>query len=269
MQEYYASEYLRKLDQLSIPYFLQKRLEERYQSPEARIRERFEEIATEYEDRIAYFAKTVLKNRCTPQEVATPTTQESDFSAIAEEAAIYFQQGREMLQTSLDMPENSSPLVEYYGFLQCAKGMILLELNVNQKLLFSHHGLAFAKTNSRYISATIKERGVFSALLLRRGGVIFKKYEEAIEVFFSQLYSRSLEEVVTDRHKQGDPVYAFMGSWMLSSLVRYRPLKWEEIQGGKKDDIISSIREYRKQELSQALENLLREYSPSPPTVRI
>jgi len=135
-----------------------------------------------------------------------------------------------MLQTSLDMPENSSPLVEYYGFLQCAKGMILLELNVNQKLLFSHHGLISAETNSHYISVAIKERGVFSALLIRRGGVIFKKYEEAIDMFFSQPYCRSLEEAVTDKHTRGDPVFTFMGSWMLSSLVRYRPLKWQEIQ---------------------------------------
>ena len=164
------------------------------------------------------------------------------------------------------LPKSSSPLVEYYGFLQCAKGIILLELNVNKDLLFSNHGLTTAKTSSRYIRVTIKPRGVFSALLLRIGQTLpprYMKFEEAIDEFFSGSYNLSLEEIVRDNPAYGDPVFAFIVSWMLSSLVRYKPLKWKEIQDGKKDDIISNIRDYREKYLPEALEYLLREYSPS------
>jgi len=256
--------YFNMLERLSIPNFLQKKLEERYQAPEERIRESYQEKIAEYERRISYFSETVLNGRLSPHELATPHTFDSNLSAITEEAAVYFQQGREMLQTSHNMPENSSPLVEYYGFLQCVKGMVLLEINVNKKQLFSRHGLTQSKTPSRYINVKIMPLGVFTALLLRRGGVIFKKYKEAIDFFFSQPYCPSLEEIVTDRFTYGDPRYAFIMSWMLSSLVRYSPLKWKEIQDGTTDDIILSIREYRRHELTKAFEHLFSEYVPDP-----
>ncbi len=212
MQRHYASEYLSKLERLSIRYYLEKQLKKKYQSTDDRTLERFQKNTTDYENRIAYFAETILQNNYKPEDLAIPTTQNSDFEKIATKAAVYFQQGREMLQTALYIPENSSPLVEYYGFLQCAKGMIQLELDDPKKLLFSRHGLSFTEKNTRYISAIIQKRGVFSALLIRRGEITFKKFEEAIDMFFSQPYCPSLEEIITDKHTFGDPVLAFIGS---------------------------------------------------------
>lgn len=57
-------------------------------------------------------------------------------------------------------------------------------------------------------------------------------------------------------------VFTFIGSWLLASLVRFDPLKWQEILLGKKDDIISDKRDYQKSEIPHTIRNLLRRYMP-------
>ena len=264
----YTNKYLDMLGSLSIPYYLKSSLEEKYHSQVKRIQQNIEDRIVEYKKRITYIAN-LLKSRghigkdLPPEELAAPLTPNSDLSYVAEEAAIYFQQGLEMLQTSQNMHENTSPLVEYYGFLQCVKGSIILELEVKDERFFSKHGLTLAKQkpNSRYISAEIKAFGVFQALVLCRKPSGMTP-EETMDTFFSGSYCPSLEEIVTGRHAYGDPIFAFIGSWMLSTLVRYRPRMWQEIQLGLKDDIIRLIRNYRIYEISFSIRNLLTEYAP-------
>lgn len=270
MREDFTRQYLRILEHLTVPRYLQRWLEETYQSERELLQKNIKAKIAEYKKRIADFSTIPMvqntfnrryKKDPTPQDLVTPLTPDSNFSSIAEEAAIYFKQGHQMLKTSSNMQEESSPLVEYYGFLQCVKGTILLELWVNQELFFSKHGLTSAKTNSCYINAEIKPFGVFSALLLRRGKTMFMDPEKTMMTFFSGSYCLSLEEII-NKHIQGDPVFAFIGSWMLSTLVRYRPKTWDEILQGKKDEIIRLIRDYRTDEIAQAIRNLLIEYAP-------
>ena len=192
-----------------------------------------------YNRRITYFSDILkrqnkLKQDLQPQELATLRTPNFNYSEIANEAAIYFQQGLEMLRTARSMHENSSPLVEYYGFLQCVKGITILELEIKDARFFSYHGLTRAKANSHYINAKIKPIGVFSALLLRIKPMGMST-EEAMDYFFSEPRCLSLEEALDikarpynksySKNYLGDPIFAFIGSWLLSSLVRYHPKK--------------------------------------------
>lgn len=262
MQSHYLDAVYDMLEKITIPYILQNVLEELYHPPNQEKQNRLIERIEESKRRIAYFANKVLKGRYKVHDLATPHTPDSNVESIAEEAAIYFQQGYEMLQTSQNMPLSSNPLVEYYGYLQCVKGIIILNLNVNKKHFFAFHGLTSAKTNSQYINIQIKPRGVFSALLLYQGSTYTPhkmKFEDAVDYFYSSSYTPSLEEIVRE-HYGGDPIFIFIGSWMLSSLVRYNPLKWKEILDGKKDDIISGIRDFRRIGIYRALESLLGRY---------
>lgn len=273
MEEDYTRQYLRTLEHLTVSHYLRSYLEGDYCSQEEHNQRKIREQTTAYQKQITYFAnflkyRGILGKDLPPEELATPLTPTSDFVDIAEEAATYFQQGLEMLQTSQDMPENTSPLVEYYGFLQCVKGSITLELEVKDPRFFSKHGLVLAKSNSRYISAGIKPFGVFSALLLGRITHAFKWFKEDVDRFYSSSCCLSLEEVIKNSRYQGDFVLAFIGSWMLSTLVRYRPRMWQEVQLGQKDDIIQWIREYRRREISYAIRNLLYKYEPYPSPVR-
>ncbi|GAJ03803.1 unnamed protein product [marine sediment metagenome] len=75
----------------------------------------------------------------------SPRNENSAFELLASEVSLYFHQALQMLKTSQEMSESSSPLVEYYGYLQCVKGIILMELNPNQELFFSYHGISYDK----------------------------------------------------------------------------------------------------------------------------
>ena len=267
MEGDYIRRCLRMLDHLTSSYYLKSLLEVSYLSQQEHIQKTRNVQTTEYKKRITYFAN-LLKSRnkinqdLPPEKIAAPHTPASKLSKIAEEAAIYFQQGQEMLQTSQDMPENTGPLVEYYGFLQCVKGSTVLELDINRDEFFKYHGLrALPTKKSNYINAEIKPFGVFQALLLYRKPKLMTP-EEAMDKFLSGSYCPSLKEIVMDRHSHGDPIHAFIGSWMLSTLVRYRPRTWQEIRLGRKDDIIRWIRVYRRIEISYAIQNLLSEYDP-------
>lgn len=270
MREDYTSQYLDMLEKLSIPYFLQRLLHEKYQSQEERVQNLTNEKIDDYNKKIEYFSKIPQVHKAISNklgkafslaELAKPRTPDSDLTEVAKEAATYFRQGLEMLKTSLSMQENSSPLVEYYSFLQCVKGTIMLDLDVNQGIFFSYHGLSSAETDSGYIKARVMPLGVFSALLLLRD-VIFIDSEQTLDTFISNPYFSSLEEVVDNRHSHGDPAYAFIGSWLLSNLVRYMPVKWEEIREGEKDEIIIAIRDYRRFEIPHSIRNLLLKYVP-------
>ncbi len=272
------------LEHLTVPRYLQRRLEEIYRPHKVNLQNNIKEQIAEYTKRIDDFSKIPLIRSAfkkkynkilNPQDLAVPRNAESNFSNIAGEAAIYFKQGQEMLKTSIAMHENSSPLVEYYGFLQCVKGTILLELEVNQDLFFSYHGLMPARPQNKpnYINAKIMPFGVFPALLLRVDKYYFYMHnnmDEAMNTFFSGSHCLSIETIIDskayydsyDPHYHGNMIYAYIGSWILSSLVRYHPKTWEEILQGKNDEIIRMIRDYRRYEISRAIRNLLREYAP-------
>lgn len=177
---------------------------------------------------------------------------EEDIREEARRSSVYFQQGLEMLETSFSMPENTSPLVEYYALLQCAKGFIILDLDVNEELFFTQHGLTHAKNvdernSSKYLNAQIMPLGAFSALAIREALLIDQRtekddplyYQNDLEDYFDEEYLPSIESIVIGDDENphikmiNHSLTAFIGSWMLSNLVRYAPMKWQEILAGQ------------------------------------
>lgn len=202
-------------------------------------------------------------------------------SKIAQKASIYFQQGLEMLETSLSMPETTSPLVEYYALLQCVKGSVILDLDVNEKIFFTRHGITQTQeieteTNivSEYINACVKPLGVFSALAIRFAHFIDQRketgdklhYVNMMETYFSKDFTPSIENLLIG--EEGNPyigilrvpLTSFIGSWMLSSLVRYSPMNWQEILAGQKNNLVRYIREFRSEFIPAAFDSFLPDH---------
>ncbi len=159
----YIHEYdhLRILEKLTNPYYLQTRIEDHYLSKEILNVRNLGSDKDDYIKRIfEYFSYTGFdwrgKKPSNPQELAKPHDSDSEFREIALKASSYFQQGLELYKTSLMMDINSSPLIEYYSFLQCVKGNAIIELDLNENLLFSFHGISSDFNSERYPKAVIK-----------------------------------------------------------------------------------------------------------------
>ena len=56
------------------------------------------------------------------------------------------------------------------------------------------------------------------------------------------------------------PFDTFTGSWMLSSIVRYKPNLWLKILSGKEDDIIDIIRDFRSISIPNLVAQLLNNF---------
>ena len=186
----------------------------------------------------------------------------TDFKKVGYESTLYFYQAYEMFKSVLKMGENSSPLVEYYALLQCVKGIIHLEFDVKEKFFFEHHGLTKESFNNTkpYITAKLASKGAFYALLLKVTRKGIKGFSD-IDKYLDQNYKPSLEDVI----KQGAELpEIFIGSWLLSNIVRYKPSLWIKILSGRNDDIIRDIRNFRRNEIPRLIGSLLRKYDYNP-----
>jgi len=285
------SQFIKKLKVASIQYQHEQFLKTRHFSDEGK---RFKNtVVPRYQRKLDYFFR-IKKNyetikqridridlKIEPKESITVRKfeNEEDIRKVARKASVYFQQGLEMLETSFSMPENTSPLVEYYALLQCAKGFIILDLDVKEELFFTQHGLTHAKNiderkSSKFINAIIKPLGVFSALAIRRAQFIDQRteendpvyYQNDLEYYFDEEYKPSIENIVIFGDENPDikminhSLTAFIGSWMLSSLVRYAPMKWQEILAGQETDLIKDIRDFREESLIRAFDSFLPDY---------
>lgn len=243
------------LEQISIPFYLSKRLEERLVPSSTNRKERIQERISSHSDIIDHL-ETILKQK----NLGTPRDSNTKFQTVAEEVTPYFQQGCELFKSVLTTGENSNPLIEYYALLQCVKGAILLEIDLDKKHFFGHHGLT--KDNildtTPYITTNIHKYGVFPALLLFYAKKNNNSFYQ-MNTYFKTDYKPSLLEILTDCD---DGPKIFIGSWMLSTLVRYKPDSWLEILSGKNDDIIGKIRYFRRDRIQWLVGNLLRQYFP-------
>ncbi len=285
------SQFIKKLKVASIQYQHEQFLKTRHFSDEG---ERFKNtVVPRYQRKLDYFFgikknyETIKQRidridlKIEPKESITVRKfeNEEDIRKVARKASVYFQQGLEMLETSFSMPENTSPLVEYYALLQCAKGFIILDLDVKEELFFTQHGLTPAKNiderkSSKFINAIIKPLGVFSALAIRRAQFIDQRteendpvyYQNDLEYYFDEEYKPSIENIVIFGDENPDikminhSLTAFIGSWMLSSLVRYGPMKWQEILAGQETDLIKDIRDFREESLIRAFDSFLPDH---------
>ena len=120
---------IKKLKVASIQYQHEKFLKKRHFSKEG---ERFfSNVVPRYQAKLSYFfsikknyetIKAKIGKESQPEKtiVVRKFDSEDSIRDVARKASVYFQQGLEMLETSISMPENTSPLVEYYALLQCA-----------------------------------------------------------------------------------------------------------------------------------------------------
>ena len=173
---------------MSIEFYLKKRLEHFCHPNDDRIEKLMEESIEKFKNNIKYFAENPLlkKYSAKADDIAKPWPLRSNCSYIAKVSSIYFKQGYELLKASQTMDDNTSPLVEYYGFVQIIKGVINLDLEIIDQDMFSKHGLVYLKTTSNYINADIKFYGILSSFILRHGDT--KKWISIIQVIvFLQL----------------------------------------------------------------------------------
>ena len=181
---------------------------------------------------------------------------------MAKTCKIYFKQGAEMLSASKSIPETSSPLVEYYGYLQCVKGVVLSVMDLNTKFFFKQHGITKnpSNNNSSYIDIKIQQYGVFQALILHYGS------ENLLNRYLSANYTISLEELIENSYQNyvGDAVRAYIGLWMFSSMVRYEPNKLLQILDGEKDDLSWKIKRFREIFVPDSINQLLNSIYTSP-----
>lgn len=250
-------ECLRMLERVQIPYHIEQFLRSQYATSDKRILGLHKHFSDEFDQSLAliqnHWKNTQFQNLIGYQYSI------DNIPELAEEIALYFHQGRELLELSLGKFENSSPLVEYYGFLQCIKGVALLKLDVKDRKLFVHHGLSSQSNDGEYIEAIIKNKGVFIILLLYQNSkhVVEHYVDNHLKVNLNVTLKESMEQVGYLNN-----VGAFITSFLLSNLVRYHPRTWNELLSGKKDDIIADINDFRRQVIPIAIKSLIQEQLP-------
>lgn len=237
--------------------------------------ERYDEIITFYYNIITDIEnkRETEQNKIpdSPHSLVKPVNSNSNFKEIAENASIYFQQGLELYLSSMNMNINSAPLVEYYSFLQCVKGAVLLDLEIKDFRLFSQHGLSIKKRRSNsYLRAKVKTFGVFQTLLLLQSSkteiedFLYGQYNLTLESLLEAKLLRKIKNSQDFNEKRNPMDYAppvFIASWMLSSLVRYFPKTWQKIYFGLDDMLILRIGGYRDEYIPEAIDSLLPYYS--------
>lgn len=250
-------ECIRMLERAQIPCYIEKFLQSQYTTNEERILGLHKTFSESFDQSLALIQNHWKKIN---SDLIGYRYSINGIPELAEEIALYFRQGRELLALSLGIFENSSPLVEYYGFLQCVKGAILLKLDVKDKKLFSRYGLSSQSTDDGYIEAKIHEKGVFTTLLL------YQYPDHVIKHYIENHLKNKLNVTLKESMKQVghlSHVPAFITSFLLSNLVRYHPRTWNELLSGKKDDLIADINDFRRQIIPTAIQSLLPYHSQS------
>jgi len=115
---------------------------------------------------------------------------------------------------------------------------------------------------SKYSNAKIMPFGVFSALLIQQSELMLysKEYKTDKDFYFSGLCSISLEEIIDSSNL--DICKAFLGLWLLSSIVRYDSLKRQEIFSGTKDTIMKKILDFNRYTIPNIIMDLVFPYVP-------
>lgn len=253
--------FLKKLEKLSISFYLQKVLEERIKIKTVFAESLFDSFNEKIENKINEYLNSDFVSSNSINRSNMPNIRNiKSIKKISIESSLYFRQALEMFKASQNMNENSSPLVEYYGYLQCLKGIIVTYLDTEKTKFFSYHGLTTVKNNDSYCQAVIKPFGVFPAFLL-----IFNKQNMLMKEMLSKDYKPTIEQLLRDpyflkvKRPFEDPTKSIIVSWMLSSIVRYKPNIWEKICLGKEDDIILYIREFRENTLPECISRIIDE----------
>ncbi|OLS33165.1 MAG: hypothetical protein HeimAB125_01170 [Candidatus Heimdallarchaeota archaeon AB_125] len=229
-----------------------------------RNRESIERNISRYNKKIERFFKDKKKT------ISPIEPFQTNYRQRAEKASLYFQQALELYRTSLSMPRNTRPLVEYYSLLQAVKGSIILELDFTKEYVFEHHGLtADYNDETVYIRAKVKKQGVFPALLLRFSRVYDhgedcenNRFEYSMDEYFNNKFTPSLEELfenLLNSYNVNLPK-TFIASWMISLLVRYKPELWHDLLSGKHDKMSIYLQQFHYIKIPEAFNSLLIDY---------
>lgn len=246
------------LEKMTVPSYLESELINQFDTSTSGLKSSVEQQITAYQEKIDYFSE-LIHFQGESDDLAIPITPDlilGNEASVVVRATIYFRQGLEMLGTSSKMSEFTSPLLEYYGFLQCVKGIIALRLNIIHENFLRYHGLKIVPDDTQYIKAEIKKWGVFQAYLIASGYP--KKF---LDKYKAGTITESLPELI----KNADMFSIFITSWMLSTIVRYQPARWQEILSGfKEDQLIIQVRDFRRRKFPSFLCSLLGQYVHLP-----
>ena len=292
------------LENLVYPKFIEEKLEEIYDNPNPSIQEYRNNERIEKEEKISIFfdydfvrkALASYKSELNPLSIIRPLDSSCDFKKASYQCSLYFKQGKELLSTAIELSEFTSPIIQYYGLLQCIKGIILLDYELSNSPFFSYHGIRedkcttiltrsntklesklkslhqnakFAKLKyplefkiSNYCNAKIMPFGVFTALLIHQSKQFAYTPDRRTDMdyFLSGDCSLSLEELVNSSHM--DIYKVFIISWTISTIVRYKPTLWQEIVSGSKDTIIKQLIDFMRYEVPNKLQDILNPYLP-------
>ncbi|MBA7545520.1 hypothetical protein ES705_37889 [subsurface metagenome] len=265
---------LHDLEFVSSEYYLKNNLKSKYIPYDEQSKKVVSYFFKVHEKKIEHFfsqdwIKESLKNKIEATRSTTkPLNKGINIDFLAEKSALYFRQGLEFLRTSVNMPDNTAPLVEYYGFLQCAKAKIIISLDFNENLFFTKHGIIIQKYSSesskkvsQYLNGRIKPCGVLPLLIIAETQYYAEEKIFEMDKYLGRNYCPSLEEMLDQKHV--GPIEAFIVSWMLSTLVRYQPKKWVDICSGKHNDFGLKISSLRKREIPRAISTMLGVYNYS------
>jgi hypothetical protein len=257
--------FLRHLENYKYPYFVETQIRKRLKFLNDKKTNPFLSRKIMYEEAIKNLEQEIKKRN--PDSPKHPTNityskpDESSIKPLAKEISLYFSQAYELFKASVGISIHSSPLTEYYGLLQLVKGVVLTELEFPREKVFNHHGIDRAKRNPNSIhQGRIKTHGVFPALLIRcQGyeGITNSIKPIDINDYYSQQFYPTFENFISDDfQKLKRPPETFIFSWMLSEIVRYNPLKWQEICTGEKNDWIRKINKFRNGYFIETLKSL-------------
>lgn len=261
------------LEKYSNPSFLKNLLDAKYKSENNSIIDKNETRA----DLIIKKTQKLIDIR-EPEHISNydqlviPHEKKTDFKEISNLASTFFQHALELYLTAFSMSNNTSPLIEYYSLLQCVKGRILLDFKVPDFILFSKHGISWKKKGEFDLKFQVKDIGVFQGLLILDKSLLLEELVKYLEkkyiLTFQDLIEKKMKYKTNtgitseQRVLEGDPISAFLVSFGLSCFVRYHPLTWKKILIGEETSINLAINNYRRDDLTEAFEEILKFYSP-------
>ena len=184
----------------------------------------------------------------------------------AVEICTFIKQADEFINASQNLSILSKPILYYYAHLNLAKALIHSAIKFNSdRPLF--HGLDSLSNNP--LEASVKRNGCYILLLCCLGN------KELLEESLSKtkLNPFSLENLINPvptfiekASSYSNPYYSsilnkiYVCSFIMSSIARYKPVKWRDINTTKPIDISSNISRFYLQSVDFAFKILIMSY---------
>ena len=241
----YYYDCIHALETLKTPYAFNKSLNQLLSSDNNKISEKIQKNIQFLSDRWGI----------NPEEIGKPINLSFDLNQITNNSTTYFLQGLEMLKNSQTLSEMTSPVLQYYSYLQIIRGKVNSLVSLDYPTFNRFHGIKLDEYNN-YIEGKFAKAGALQSLGIVEGDFLIGKnlYTENTKVSLPELLNEASQNNVND------PCSTFIISWMLSMIVRYNPNLWKQILEGKNDDIVLKIRDFQNEIFPKSIISLLQPF---------